>query len=167
MVRPFSFAADASLVSPVVVSRKSFRWILVGLLVISGGFAAWSRMRPYEWWADAKAACVISGCQVKQDHSNYWVHLKLKVNGNMEHDLEIPVRLMTAAGREISPADTTLEGDKAMSIRSIWLKFWLENDDLDGPLKLSINEGVLIVRSGTGIPMLRSDGSRYYVTHKW
>lgn len=155
------------MVSPVLVSRKSFRWILVGLLVISGGVAAWSWMRPYEWRADAKAACVISGCQVTQDRSNYWVHLKLKVNGNMKHDLEIPVRLMTAAGREITPADTTLEGDNTKSIRSIWLKFWLENEDLTGPLKLSINEGVLTVRSGSGMPKLHSDGSRYYVTHKW
>ncbi len=153
--------------SPVHVNRTHFRILLVALLLISGGIAAWSWSRPYDWGADAKAGCRIAGCQVVRDHANYWVNLKLKVNEDWEHDLEIPVKLLTAAGRELDAADTTLVGDETKDVREIWLKFWSEKEDLNGPLRLKINQGELSVRKGSGIPKLGADGSRYFVTHNW
>ena len=74
---------------------------------------------------------------------------------------------MTAAGKSIEPADTTLVGDKEKAIRQIWLKFWIENKDLDGALKLRINDAELSVRQKSGVPKLRSSGSRYFVTDNW
>ena len=153
--------------SPVVVSRTTFRYILLGLLLISAAFAAWSWLRPYAWGADSAARCQINGCEVVQDHANYWVNLKLKVDAGAEHDLQIPARLVTAGGRELEAADTTLVGDEAKAVREIWLKFWLEKADMKGPLKLRINEGELSIRKGSGEPKLRSNGRRYYVTHGW
>ena len=149
------------------VNRKTFRIILVALLIISGVFAAWSWMRPYEWSADPGARVQIAGCFVERDHSNYWVNLELKVPSGVTHDLEQQVTLITAAGERIEPADTTLEGDEAQAVRRIWLKFWLEKEQLEGPLDLEINEGQLSVRSREGLPKLRKDGNRYFVTHRW
>ena len=152
--------------SPVGVSRKHFRILLVVLVVISGGMAAWSWLRPYEWGADSKAGCHIVGCQVVRDHSNYWVNLKLKMNRGAEHDDKIPIKLVTSSDREID-ADVTLVSDGDKVVREIWLKFWSEKEDLEGPLRLKINEGELSVRKGSGIPKSGADGSRYFVTHNW
>ncbi len=153
--------------SPVEVSRTTFRIILVALLVISGAFAAWSWLRPYEWSADAKADCVITGAQLVHDHSYYWLNLQLVVSDGQQHDLQKPIRLVLSDGRKLQAADTTLEGNEQKNIHKIWLKFWLHERDLTGPLHLQVNEGTLSVRSGRGIPKLRPDGSRYFVTHRW
>jgi len=149
------------------VSRKTFRLILAALLVISGFFAAWSWLQPYEWSPDPAARCRVVGCLVEKDYSNYWVSLQLKVPSDQEHDLEQPVRLLLGGGGELEPADTTLVGDKEQPVRVIWLKFWLEEEQFAGPMALKINGGKLTVRSGSGIPKLRSDGKRFYVTHRW
>ena len=151
----------------MAVSRKTFRIILVALLVITGAIAAWSWLRPYEWSPDKTAGSEIIGCEVKQDHSNYWVNLHLRVDEDAKHDLRTPIRLVTAAGKSIEPADTTLVGDKEKAIRQIWLKFWIEKKDLDGALKLRINDAELSVRQKSGVPKLRSSGSRYFVTDNW
>ncbi|MDX1680495.1 MAG: hypothetical protein R3242_07180 [Akkermansiaceae bacterium] len=149
------------------MSRKTFRIILVALLVITGAIAAWSWLRPYEWGADKSAGCRIVGCQVKEDHSNYWINLHLKVAEDASIDLQTPVQLLTADGTSIMPADTTLAGDKEKAVRDIWLKFWVHQKDLKGELKLQINGAKLSVRQGSGVPKLRSTGSRYFVTDNW
>lgn len=167
--RPFSFAGRGPIGSPVLVSRKTFRIILVALLLISGAFASWSWLRPYEWSADPRARAKIVGCLVERDHSNYWVRLKLRIPDGEKHDLEQPVRLLTHGGDNLEPADTTLEGDEKQAVRVVWLKFWLEEKQMKGSLSLKINEGKLTVRSGNGfrLPDLRSDDTRYFVTHRW
>ena len=157
--------------SPVAVSRKKVRSILVGLLIVSAAFAAWAWLRPYEWSADSGAACRITGCQVVQDHSNYWVNLQLKVNRGAKHDDKIPVKLITSSGREIT-GDVTLvsegaKGEEDKQVREIWLKFWLEKEDLKGALKLKINKGKLSVRKGSGEPALGAEGSRFFSSHGW
>lgn len=147
--------------------RKSSRKLLVAAFVLSAVFAAWAWFRPYEWAADPGARCRIVGCQVKQDRSNFWVDLRLKVRASEEHDLMKPVLLRTASGRQIEPADTTMVGDEGKPMRELWIKFWLEQQDLDGGLELQINDGRLSVRSSRGLPLLGEDGSRYFVTHDW
>lgn len=143
------------------------RRVLVVAMLIAALFAAWSWLRPYDWVADPAARCRIVGCMVKQDRSNFWVRMHLKVSSGEEHDLAKPVRLVTAGGREIAPADTTLSGDGQQQTRQLWLSFWLEKEDLDGVLRLKINNGDLLVRRSSGVPVLDSDGDRYFVTNYW
>ena len=66
---------------------------------------------------------------MKQDRSFYWLDLHLEVTENHGHDLMKPVRLITSAGREIEPADTTLGGAKETGTTELWFKFWLEPPD--------------------------------------
>lgn len=137
------------------------------LLGITTAFAAWSWLRPYAWQADPAARCKVVGARVKKDQSFFWLDVHLKVLPAESHDLMKPVHLITAQGRELEPADTTLDGTAGKGTTQIWFKFWLESADLDGPLKLRINDGLLVIRSGSGIPALGSSGAEYFTTHRW
>jgi len=129
------------------------RLLMVVALVVCAGFAAWSLMRPYQWRPDPDARCTMVAAQVRVDRSYFWLDLHLKVAENQSHDLMKPVRLLSS-GREIEPADTTMGGTPAEGTTDLWFKFWLEPHDFEGPLELKINDGVLRVRSGAGIPSL-------------
>lgn len=155
------------LVSPVPVKRPSMRVFLMVALLVSAGFAAWSWLRPYAWSVDPAARCKVVGSQVKRDTSFFWLDAHLKVMLGQTHDLSKPVRLITAAGRELEPADTTLGGDAAGGTTDLWFKFWLEPADLDGPLKLRINDGSLVIRSGSGIPSLGASNFEYFTSSRW
>jgi hypothetical protein len=167
MARPFSFAGGTPLVSPVGVKRPTLRVCLIVALVVSSAFAAWSWLQPYSWSADPAARCKVIGSQVKKDRSYFWLDVRLKVAPGQTHDLMKPVRLITAAGRELEPADTTLGGETGGGTTDLWFKFWLETADLDGPLKLRINDGSLVIRSGYGIPQLGSSDMKYFTTSRW
>jgi hypothetical protein len=78
-----------------------------------------------------------------------------------------PVRLITGSGRILEPADTTLGGGPDKDTSDIWFKFWLEPSDFEGPMKLQINDGSLIVRSEVGIPSLGSSNLEVFTTHSW
>ncbi len=136
-------------------------------LIVSAAFAAWSWLRPYAWSVDPAARCKVVGSQVRKDGSFYWLDAHLKVTSGQAHDLMKPVRLITAAGRELEPADTTLGGETGGGTTDLWFKFWLETADLDGPLKLRINDGSLVIRSGSGIPRLGSANPEYFTTSRW
>lgn len=157
----------ASLGSGSAVSRSTFRMILVTAMLVSAGFAAWAWLRPYQWGSPAEARCRVVGCQVKQDRSNYWVNLHLKLHEGEEHDLMQPVRLITEAGREIEPADTTMGGSPEEGMTDLWFKFWLEEADMEGGLELKINEGLLSVREKSGLPDLGGSAEKYFVTNRW
>jgi hypothetical protein len=149
------------------VKRSTLRVFLVVALLVSGTFAAWSWLRPYAWGVDPAARCRVIGSQVKKDGAFFWLDAHLKVTPGQSHDLMKPVRLITAAGRELEPADTTLGGETGGGTTDLWFKFWLEATDLDGPLKLRINDGSLIIRSGSGIPRLGSSNLEYFTTSRW
>jgi len=149
------------------VKRKSFRIILLATFVVTAGFAAWAWFRPYQWKSPDEARCRVLGCQVKQDRSNYWVTIHLKLHKGQEHDLMQAVRLITADDRRIEPADTTLGGTDEEGTTDLWFKFWLEKEDMNGALNLEINEGVLSIRVDSGLPDLDSSGSEYFVTNQW
>jgi hypothetical protein len=151
----------------VRVKRPVLRVLLLAALLVSAGFAAWSWLRPYAWSVDPAARCKVVGCQVKQDGSYFWLDAHLKVTPGQAHDLMKPVRLITAAGRELEPADTTLGGETGGGTTDLWFKFWLESADLDGPLKLRINDGSLVLRSGSGIPRLGTSHLEYFTTSRW
>jgi hypothetical protein len=144
--------------------RHSF---LLVVLVASTAFAGWSWLRPYSWSPDPKARCKVVGTLVTQDHSYFWVNVHLKVNPGQTHDLQRPVRLETARGTLLEPADTTLAGDDLDSTTEIWLKFWLEEADLKGPLLLHLNDAKLTVKSGNGLPELGTASYRNFTTQHW
>lgn len=107
------------------------------------------------------------GSQVKQDRSNFWVNVHLKVSPDKTHDLMKPVRLITAAGRELEPADTTLGGGADGGTSDLWFKFWLESGDIEGPLTLRINDGKLTIKAKAGRPNLGPSKEEYYITTHW
>jgi len=149
------------------VKRRTLRIYLVACLLISAGFAAWGWFRPYAWKVDPEARCKVVGSQVRQDRSNFWVEVHLKVARGQTHDLMKPVRLLTAAGRELEPADTTLGGAADGGTSDLWFKFWLESGDVEGPLSLRINDGTLTIKAGTGVPSLGSSNIENFFTNHW
>jgi len=149
------------------VSRRTLRGFLAACLLVSAVFAAWSWFRPYAWKVDPAARCKVVGSLVKQDRSNFWVNVHLKVTSGQTHDLMKPVRLITAAGRELEPADTTLGGGANGGTTDLWFKFWLESGDMEGPLVLGINDGKLTIKADTGTPNLGSSNEEYFITNHW
>ena len=149
------------------VTRKILRGFLVVALLVSAAFAAWSWLRPYAWTVDPAARCKVVGSQVKPDRSNYWLDVHLKVTPGKTHDLSKPVRLCTATDRELEPADTTLAGDQGGGTTDLWLKFWLESSDIQGPLTLRINDGALVIKANSGMPALDRPRPCYFVTQHW
>ena len=107
------------------------------------------------------------GCQVKQDRSNYWVNVHLEMDQGEEYDLMKRVRMITSGDRRIEPADTTLGGSEEEGTTDLWFKFWLEKEDMDGPLDLEINGGVLSIRLNQGEPDVGNSGTKYFVTNQW
>ncbi len=136
-------------------------------LLITAAFAAWSWFRPYAWNPDPGARCRVVGCQVRQDRTNFWVYVHLKVEPENGHDLMKPVRLRTSAGREIEPADTTMAGEEGRGTSDLWFKFWLESEDMKGPLELRINDGTLVLKENSGFPALGATQLEYFVTNRW
>ena len=148
------------------VKLQNLRKLLWMALLLSCVFAAWSWFRPYAWNPDPAARCKVIGVQVTRDLSYVWVEAHLKVNPGMVHDLQKPVSL-SVIGRELEPADTTFGGNEATGTTDIWVKFWLEDKDLVGPLTLRLNDGKLIVKANEGAPELGSAKSRYFVSNHW
>ncbi len=149
------------------MKRRTLRGFLIGCLVLSASFAAWTWFRPYAWQVDPEARCKVVGCQVKQDRSNFWVDVHLKVARGQTHDLMKPVLLLTAAGRELEPADTTLSGAEVGGTSDLWFKFWLESGDIESPLTLRINDGTLTIKANTGMPALGPSKIEYFITNHW
>ena len=138
--------------------------ILTVALVLVSALAAWSWFRPYEWKADPAARFRIQQARITRDHSNYWVDVFLK---GADHDLQKRVFLETADGRSLDPADTTLSGDEGKGITDLWFRFWLDEHDFSGPLKLHLNDGALLLRSSSGAPALESGESKILMTNSW
>ncbi len=97
-----------------------------------------------------------------QDQSYFWVEAHLRVNPGMTHDLEKPVSLV-AVGHLLEPADTTFGSTNGQGTTDIWLKFWLQREDIAGPLTLQLNEGKLSIKATEGIP----PKSKYYISNHW
>lgn len=152
----------------VPVKGNRLRIALVWALVLVSLFAAWSWLRPYSWTRDPEAGCRIRGVQVRQDHRNYWLDIHLIMNSGQSHDLMKPVGLLLGdSGKELEPADTTLAGTVDTGTSEIWLKFWLNADDLYEPLRLRVNDGFLTVKSNAGLPKLGPSKSEFFPTERW
>jgi len=138
--------------------------IILGLvLVLTSAFALWAWFRPYEWSPDPAALCKVQGVNLTIDHSFFWVEPHLKVNSGATHDLAKPVFLMTSQGRKLEPADTTFASSDGNDSREIWLKFWLDSNDIAGPLELHINGGKLLLKTQSEIPTK----SNFHTSNRW
>ena len=149
------------------MKRPILRSSLLVCLLIAAAFAAWSWFRPYAWHQDPAARCQVLETLVTRDQSFFWVHVHLKVNPGLTHDLQKPVLLVTASGHELEPADTTFGSNGGQGTTDIWLKFWLESADLTRALTLHVNDGKLIVKSSEGVPPLANSASRNFTTNQW
>jgi hypothetical protein len=141
-------------------------WLLVGLL-IAMIYAAWNWWRPYDWRPDAAARYRITGVTVTHDHGHHWVEVRLQRTGETSHDLTKPVRLILDSGREVEPADTRLGGGPEQGMTELAFKFWLDPGELAGPLRLRLNDGVLVVKATRGEPKLGTSGGRYFNSTHW
>ena len=147
------------------VNRVRVQKILVLAVLGAACFAAWAWLRPYAWQVDSAARCKIEGVEVFEDHGYYWVEVFLKTNEDEGFDPTRALKLETAAGREIAPADFHYAA-QAGSERPR-LKFWLESADLAGRLELRINDGKLVLKSNEGLPRIARAGNRRFTTHYW
>lgn len=150
---------------PAAVKRRTLLLLLA--LGVSVVFAAWQWFRPYDWSPDPAARYHIVHAAVERDHSYLWLNLFLERNGDSPHDLTKPVRLLTADGRELEPADTTLGGDEESGTDALGFRFWLEEKDFAGPLKLRLHDGTLNVRTQSGLPGVNQGTPRYFNTCNW
>jgi len=149
------------------VNRRLFRGFLLLLLLAAAAFAIWTWFRPYQWQPDPGARYVVEAVEVTRDHSDFWVNVHLSRSGGEDHDLEKNLRLETADGTRLDPAETTLSGTAATGVTEIWLRFWLSEDQLGSPLTLHLNDGSLLVKSTRGLPVLKPSGSRVFTSHRW
>jgi hypothetical protein len=149
------------------VNRRLFRSLLISLLALVSAFAVWTWFRPYAGDPDPNARFTIEAAEVIRDASYYWINLHLKRNGEADHDLQKDVRLVLGDGHELEPADTSLVGSAATGVSDIWLRFWLNEDQLNRPLTLRLNGGSLTVKSTTGQPTLKPNGKRVFTSHRW
>lgn len=150
-----------------LVTRQRFRAILAVMLVASAIFAIWSWTRPYQFRPDPDARATIVAASLQRDHSYHWLDIRVRIRPDAEHNLSRPIFLKSQNREKIDPADTTLAGVTGRPIDEIFLRFWLEEGDLDGPLTLHLNDGTLSIRNGSGEPRLRRDGSATFNTHRW
>lgn len=149
------------------VNRQKFRKILWIALLITSSMAVWSWFRPFEWGADSAARAKVVGVQVTQDETYFWINAHLKVTAGQTHDLQKQVFLTTASGSRMDPADTVFGGTEGKGTTDLWFKFWLDQNQINGPLRLHLNDGILLIRSGTGVPELGVKRSNYFTTHRW
>jgi hypothetical protein len=149
------------------VKRSLFRKFLLILLLGSALFAGAVWFLPYEWRPDPGARFKIAAAQLKRDRSYYWLNIHLKKSGGEDHDLRKPVRMVLGDGRELEPADTTFAGEMGPGTTEIWFRFWLEEQDLKGPLTLRLNDGALKVKSSSEPPRIASGAMRTFSNHRW
>lgn len=155
-----------------VKHRSSWLLILAILSIVS---ATWLWLRPYQWKSDPAAPAIVKSVRLTRDHSNFWVNVRLKMTRS--EGLPSPLHLLLADGTQIKPAQVELEGKGPLSpdsagsspgaIDGIALKFWLEEDQLDNPVSLTVGEGSLLIRTKTGIPSLSEGGSKDFHNHQW
>lgn len=149
------------------MTRFAVHSFLTVSLLAAAAFAGWSWFRPYAWSPDPEARFNIVETLVTPDASFFWVNVHLKAIPGTNHDLLKPVTLETASGKRLEPADTMFGSLDGQPNSELWIKFWLESTDIEGPLTLHINDGKLVVKSGKGVPRLESSAYRNFTTNRW
>jgi hypothetical protein len=149
--------------------------LLLLALGVSVVFAAWQWFRPYEWSPDPAARYEVSKCMVERDHANLWLRVFLSPQEGQTMDYLKPIRLTTAAAKQHEPAQMDQMGrvgnnfdpDGTGQAEEVVLSFWLEPTDFNGPLKLELNGGSLLIRSSDTLPKVADGGFRVYNSTRW
>ncbi len=149
------------------MKRRMIRLSLALVLVAVTAIAAKVWTVRYDADPDPEARHEIVAAKLRKDHSFHWVELHLKRKGDRPHDLRIPVRLLTADGKRHEPADTTFAGSPEQGFTEIWFKFWLPESALEEPLDLSINGGILRVKTNRGLPSLGPESEAVFKSADW
>lgn len=149
------------------MTRQIFRTCLALGLSVAAAFAAWTWFRPYDWNPDPAARCKVVATLVTPDMSFFWVEVHLKIKPGMSHDLQKPVFLKTASGTQLQPADTTLAGADGKTTTELWFKFWLDSTQIQGPLSLHLNDGILSIKRSSEKPRIGHSEFRNFTTRDW
>lgn len=144
--------------------RPLTRFLLILLLAVTA-FAAWSWFRPYEWSPDPAARFEIRQVQLVPDHGYCWLDVFLDRTGATDHDISKEIFLASSKGWRKTAVDFSMAGNESKGTDELWFRFWLDAGDLDGTLKLYLNDGALTVKAGADAPVL--DGPRLFLSSHW
>ncbi|MFK7850450.1 MAG: hypothetical protein AB8D78_05670 [Akkermansiaceae bacterium] len=136
------------------MKRQMIRLAMATVLVLVTIIAALVWSGDYEKNPDPAAVFHIEGVRLEADHGYMWLEAHLRKSQKEKHDLLKPVRLITSNGKKHEAADTTFAGTPETGFTDIWLKFWLEKTELEGPIYLEINDGELTIKNSDPIPEL-------------
>lgn len=149
------------------MKRPLLRLLIAALMVAVTFLAVRLWTGEYDHEPDPRARYRIEATSLERDRSYIWLEIHLRKNGEKDHDLSQPVRLITANGKEHEPADTKFAGSPEKGFTDIWFKFWLEEADLAGKIDLRINGGTLRVKTNEGAPATRKDGNAVMKSTDW
>ncbi len=149
------------------MKRRTIRFSLALLVVLTTALAAWLWTSEYDSDPDPKARFEIEGVRLTRDRSDAWLEIHLRKSGEADHDLRKMVWLVTSDGLKHKPADSTFAGGPERGFTDIWFKFWLSAKDLEGEMDLLINDGKLRVKTNRGAPEWDSDGERVFKSSDW
>ena len=151
--------------------------LLLLALGVSVIFAGWQWFRPYDWSPDPGARFTVKQCMVERDHSNLWLRVFLKPRKGQAMDYLKPIHLKTSAGKQLELANFVQSGAASAeeaanpedqgSVDELVFSFWLEPADFAGPLKLEMNDGSLLIRSGDTLPRVADGGVRIFNSTRW
>jgi hypothetical protein len=149
------------------MKRPLLRLLIAALLVAVTFLAVKLWTGKYDGDPDPRARYEIEAARLERDRSYMWLEIHLRKNGDKDHDMLKPVRLITANGTEHEPADTTFAGAPGKGFTDIWFKFWLEEAELKGKMDLRINGGTLRVKTNEGSPAMDEDGKAVMGSADW
>lgn len=149
------------------MKRPLLRLLIAALLVAVTFLAVMLWTGKYDRDPDPRARYRIEAVCLERDRSYMWLEIHLRKNGDKNHDMLQPVRLVTADGREHELADTTFAGGPEKGFTDIWFKFWLENSALEGKIDLRMNGGTLRVKTNEGPPATDNEGKAVLRSAEW
>ena len=150
------------------------RWLLLFSL-LSLVAALWLWLRPYQWFPDPASPARIQWCGVTRDHSFRWldIHLAMREGDTIPE----PIELVLADGRTVRPDQVGPYGSslgledplqpRISELEGIDLRFWLEEQELAGPISLKVGPGRLEVRSDGAPPALEEGEIRRFRSIRW
>ena len=154
-------------------------------LGVSVLFALWQWFRPYAWGPDSAARFTVNQCLLERDHSNLWLKVFLKPRQGQVMDLTLPVRLVTAGGKQHEMAEMVqvganesgpaaqgsekapMPGELPDKVEQVVFSFWLSEADFAGPMKLELNGASLEIRDGDTLPKVAEGGFRVFNSSGW
>lgn len=136
--------------------------LLIGLL----SYPAWLALRPYSSQSSDSDRAEISQAKLTRDESFFWLDLQLQGKKSLI-EIDYPIFLIGTRDIQIDVAETIIHRRPDQSINTIKFKFWLDRDELSGPLSLQFGADNLEVRTRSLIPRLENNSSKTFRTSAW